>query len=85
MITFEASQTCVPYTSRSWAALFSWSFRLRIGRERLIGEVVEAGQLAETVLAPELVETRDAALAVTNNVERGDIDLLGGAVEPRQA
>src|SRR5262249_35442378 len=49
-------------------------------RQAPINEVVEAGELAQADLAAELVEARDAALAVADDVERRHVDL---GVEPR--
>src|SRR5262245_15885505 len=41
---------------------------------RRVDEIVEARQLLETVLATELVEARHAALAIADQVERGNIE-----------
>ena len=49
----------------------------------LVDEIVVAGQLAQAVLAAELVEARNAVLAVADEIEGGDVDLLGRAFEPR--
>jgi hypothetical protein len=38
----------------------------------------------KAVLAAEFVEARDAVFAVADDVEGGEIDLFGGAVEARQ-
>ena len=51
----------------------------------LIDEVVIARQLAQPILAPKLVESRYAMLAIANQIERRDVKLLRRTVEPRQA
>src|SRR6266540_3973603 len=50
----------------------------------LIGEVVEAAQLPESVLAAEFVEAWHAALAVADDIERGHVDPTGCARQARQ-
>jgi len=49
----------------------------------LIDEIVEAGQGSEADLPAELVETRYAALAVANNVERNHVDFARRRSEVR--
>ena len=62
------------------------------GRQAAIHEIVEARQLPQPVLPAELVEPRHAPLAVSDQVERGHVDLpvgppirrhLEGLQEPR--
>src|ERR1700757_2786294 len=53
-------------------------------REVWVYEVIETRQLLETVLAAKFVVARHAALAVADNVQRQDIDLPSGALQPRQ-
>ncbi len=55
-----------------------------IGWEALVHEVVVAGQLTQAILPPKLIETWHAMLAVTNQIERRNIDLPGRSIEPRQ-
>src|SRR5262245_59923134 len=55
-------------------------FRRFAGQTR-IDEVVEARQLAQTVLTTEFVELRYAMYAVPDDVERGDIDLFRGTLQ----
>ena len=50
--------------------------RRRSRRQARVDEIVEAGELAQAVLPAELVEARHAALAVADEVERRDVDLL---------
>src|SRR5579862_1760525 len=69
------------HLAKNLDGLFLVKASRRIGGERVIDEVIEAGELAQTVLAPELVEARDAVLAVANYVERDDVDLPGRRVE----
>ena len=45
-------------------------------------EIVEAGQLPQAVLPAEFVEPRNAVFAVANQIERGHIDHLRGALQP---
>ena len=52
----------------------------QIPRQPPVDKIIEAGQLFQPDLAAELVEARDAALAVANDVERRHVDL---AVETR--
>jgi len=45
-----------------------------------VDKIIEAGQLFQPDLTAELIETRDAALAVANDIERRNVDF---AVETR--
>ena len=61
--------------------------RGRVGGQRANGrvhKVVIAGQLAQPVLAAELVEPRHAVLAVADDIQRSQVNLLRRAIEPRQ-
>ena len=55
----------------------------RAARQPRIDEIVEAPKLPQPVLPAELVEARNAALAVANDVERRDVDLARHARQPR--
>ena len=58
----------------------------RSGGQAGVDEVVEAAELAQTVLAAEFVAARHAAfaVAVAQPVEPHCVDLVGGRVQPRQ-
>ena len=58
---------------------------LALGRtlgQMLVDEIVEAGQLPQAILAAKLVEAGDTALAIADQVERRDVDLLRLALQP---
>src|ERR1035437_3847297 len=54
---------------------------LVLGGGAHVDEIVEPAQLAQAVLAAEFVEPRNPALAVADQIQRGDIDLPGGALQ----
>src|ERR1019366_6568801 len=54
---------------------------LLLGGGMRVDEIVEPAQLPQTVLAAEFVEPRDSALAVADQIQRRDIDPLGGALQ----
>src|SRR5437868_10608057 len=55
----------------------SLAFLFVRSRGMLVDKIIEAGQLPEAVLPPELVKTGDAMFPIADDVERGKIDLLG--------
>ena len=78
---------CGRYLLRLIATMLPVDFAQRLHQLLLLGaigetcrrppidEIIEAGQLPQADLTAELVEPRDTALAVADQIERGDIDL----------
>src|SRR5690242_5602370 len=72
----------VNFAECSYQILLLLVFR-RTGSRVFIDEIVKARELPQTILPPELIESWHAALAVADQVQGDDVDLLRLGVEAR--